>query len=293
MAWQTVWRILGYLLGVIAVGSALGAAVFFGLREHGGPARCPDATVARGARCCAEGQIETAGQCRGKPLRCPLGFLTVTHPEPGCTVVARRIRFRGGTLRFSPNDWQARVVDMVVRVGPFVLDSAEVTVHRWRACVKAGMCSPTQEREPGRPVTGITPAQAARFCGFAGGRLPTGGEWLMAAAGVRARRYPWGQTGLVCRRAVYGLWRGPCAKGATGPEWTGLRPDGASQEGLFDLAGNVAEWTVEPGGRWLARGGSFRSALSVQLQSWAAEARIGPDSDIGFRCAYDQGSLDR
>jgi len=120
-----------------------------------------------------------------------------------------------------------------------------------------------------------------------GGRLPTSDEWVIAAAGHDGRRYPWGQTGLVCRRAVFGLVDGPCATGGVGPEIGGMRPDGATPDGVLDLAGNVAEWTVESDGGYAARGGSFRSRVAGELKSWSVEEVDGSADHVGFRCAYD------
>ncbi len=288
----TRWSVLGYIATVLLAGGALGGAIVLALREHAGPARCPPGTRALGPRCCAEGQSEVGGRCRGKPVACPAGFLLVLEPEPGCVVALRRVQLGGGTLSFGPEDWQARSSETrTLRVSPFALDSTEVTVHRWRACAEAHVCQTPAEGEPGQPVSNVNPKEADDFCRFAGGRLPRGDEWLLAAAGNDARRYPWGQTGLVCRRAAFGLVVGPCGNGATGPDWAGLRPDGATPAGILDLAGNVAEWTSEPGGRYLVRGGSYRSELAADLQSWAAESSPGSGPNIGFRCAYDLGTI--
>ena len=64
------------------------------------------------------------------------------------------------------------------------------------------------------------------------------------------------------------------------------RPDGATPEGVLDLAGNVAEWTLERDGSFAAHGGSFRSALAADLKAWAVEARQTRAGHVGFRCAY-------
>jgi formylglycine-generating enzyme required for sulfatase activity len=93
----------------------------------------------------------------------------------------------------------------------------------------------------------MTRREAERFCEAHGGRLPTEDEWIVAAVSAMnpPRRYPWGDTGAVCRRAAWGLKDGPCARGTGGPDTVGAHPDGDSPLGLHDLAGNVAEWVSD------------------------------------------------
>jgi formylglycine-generating enzyme required for sulfatase activity len=208
----------------------------------------------------------------------------------GCVVEARRIAFTGGRLSLGVEDWQAEgvVQPRTAWVGAFDIDATEVTLERWHHCVQAGVCRAIDEPEPGLPVIGIEPKESERYCRFENGRLPSGDEWLFAAMGAESRKFPWGATGLVCRRAAFGLEHGPCAE-AGGPDLAGTRPDGATPEGVLDLAGNVAEWTVERDGRRVARGGSFASTSALELKSWASETapRL---ANMGFRCAYDRAS---
>lgn len=267
---------------------ALAATAWLAARERGETSRCPRGLAPMGPRCCAPGQTEHGGRCTGRPRSCPLDMQRL---DAGCTIRHRVIELAGGTLLLGPSDWEAegRVEPDRRQVPPFRIDATEVTVARWRACADAGACTPITTPEPGRPVTGVAPEEAAGFCRHAGGRLPTGDEWRFAAMGAGGRRFPWGRTGLVCRRASYGLERGPCAEGATGPELAGARPDGASPEGALDLVGNVAEWTREPDGHAVARGGSYRSRVAAELKGWSSRAAPAPAADIGFRCAYGVG----
>jgi formylglycine-generating enzyme len=207
----------------------------------------------------------------------------------GCVADPRRVAFPGGRLSLGEDDWQAEgvIFPRTALVGPFILDATEVTVERWEHCVRAGACRAIDDSEPGAPATGIDAKEAERFCRFENGRLPRGDEWLFAAMGAEGRRFPWGPTGLICRRAAFGLESGPCAHGG-GPELAGSRPDGATPESVFDLAGNVAEWTLERDGSHVARGGSFRSRSALELKGWAIETAPLPARHVGFRCAYDR-----
>ena len=68
--------------------------------------------------------------------------------------------------------------------------------------------------------------------------LPTEMEWEYAAAGSEGRQYPWGNLEPTNKLANYNEH-----EGATTP--VGRYPDGATQEGLYDMAGNEWEWTED------------------------------------------------
>src|SRR6185437_3201785 len=243
------------------------------------PARCAPGMVAMGARCCGEGQHLDADRCAGPPVRCAPG-MDVT--PSGCVAPPRRVRIEGGTLRVGPGDWEAQgvVAPRAVEVAPFEIDALEATEARWSACAAVGGCPAVPlTGEPGRPVTGVTLEEAARFCRWDGGALPTADQLAFAAAGRGGRRYPWGDTGAVCRRAAWGLVAGPCGWGASGPELAGSHPAGASPEGVLDLAGNVAEWATSTVGP--ADPGSADSGLAElgQADPGSAEVRGGSYAD--------------
>lgn len=182
------------------------------------------------------------------------------------------------TLTTGPADWEAqgRVRARTVTAGPFFLDRLEVSVGRFGG-----------SGEPSRAVSRVTLAEARGFCAARHGRLPTDDEWIAAAAGEKSRRYPWGDTGAVCRRAAFGLVKGPCGHGAEGPDTVGAHSDGQTPLGIHDLAGNVAEWVeAEPPA---VRGGAWDTELATELRTWPrrevpSDAR---EATIGFRCAYD------
>jgi len=276
---------------LIAIAALSSVAVWVVVRARSQsepPARCPRGFEAKGARCCALGQSLQSGVCTGAPASCPVGL---ERREQGCSATPRRVRIGPGTLRIGPGDWEAQglVQPSIVTVDqPFWLDAYEATVERWRSCEAAGQCARVPDDEPGRAVRGITLEQARGFCSWAGGTLPTQREWQFAAAGPRARRYPWGDTGAVCRRASWGMAAGPCGSGADGPDIVGIHADGASPDGVFDLAGGVAEWVLLPSGSAATCGGSWRTSLATGLRTWRIEERNPTESfdDVGVRCRY-------
>ena len=271
--------------------ASVAISVRFAQSERRVPARCPPGLVAQDARCCGVGQgLANTGQCEGVASACASDM--IRDDSGACLLPDSRVTIAGGTSHFGAPDWEGPEQSLPdVSVPAFALDRAEVTVARFRLCAAAGECPKiADDSEPGRPVRNLSPSEAGAFCAFAGGRLPSADEWLFAAAGSAARRYPWGNTGLVCRRASFGLVSGPCARAGSGPDLAGARPDGATPEGVLDLSGNVAEWTVERDGSFAARGGSYRSELAGDLKVWAVEPRQSRAPHIGFRCAYTVAS---
>ncbi|HRI67629.1 MAG TPA: SUMF1/EgtB/PvdO family nonheme iron enzyme [Polyangium sp.] len=278
---------VGFVLGAMVFGLVIRAA----LDRAAPPSRCAAGMVLLGPRCCGTGQTLAGQQCVGRPAACAQG-LNVT--ERGCVAPNQIIYLPGGTLRIGPGDWEAQgqVIPQTIEVPAFSMDAHEVHELRYGACIAAGACAAVElSGEPGRALGGVTLDEAARFCAWAGGALPTAEQLAFAAAGVTGRRYAWGETGAVCRRAAWGLVRGPCGEGATGPELTGSHPDGVSPEGIFDLAGNVAEWAAPANVEAKlvdVRGGSFADGAASALRSWHRREmdRTTRAVDIGWRCAY-------
>ncbi len=226
----------------------------------------------------------------------------VTTPR-GCDAAERDVvAIPEASVTIGSSDWEAegRVPARTVHTKAFAIDRLEVTVGRARCATCPLPDDAAWKRDnPARAASGVTLDEARAYCAARGGRLPTEDEWIVAAAGTRPRRYPWGDTGAVCRRAAWGLAEGPCASGADGPDTVGAHPDGATPEGVHDLAGNVAEW-VETGacprnhplgGECIAvvRGGSYRTTLATELRTWARRevSAAAREAWIGFRCAYE------
>jgi formylglycine-generating enzyme required for sulfatase activity len=281
------------LVAAFVAGSsvAIAAVVSRASRDSADPARC-GALVAAGNRCCAPGQRVESDRCVGRPERCPE---PLAPTDRGCVARPARVALSGGLLRAGVGDWEAvgRVHAHEAQVDPFELDAFEITEEAYGACVDAGACpSLPLTGEPGRALGGMARSDAETYCAFRGGRLPSDDEWTFAAAGGRSRRYPWGDTGAVCRRGAWGLSVGPCGFGFASPEVAGAHPDGATPTGLHDLAGNVAEW-VASGDSGSVRGGSFATSLATDLRTWSSRSlpATSRSPEVGARCAYDSAPV--
>jgi sulfatase modifying factor 1 len=148
----------------------------------------------------------------------------------------------GGTCRYGDAGRPRPVRDLLVALTPLT-------------CRQLGCGG--RATDPDLPVTGLGHAQACDLAALAGGRLPTSVEWEWLAAGPQQRVFPWGDRQWTPALARL---RGPGAR-HDGPAAVGGHVDGATPQGLLDLAGNVWEWTASPvmGGGYVIRGGSYAS----------------------------------
>ena len=172
-----------------------------------------------------------------------------------------------------------------------------------RIAIQGGRFQP----EPGfadHPVPESTWLGAAAFCTWRGARLPSEAEWEAAARGREGRTYPWGEAPPTKGHAVYGRGRGET--GAAGSNGEGSTP-----EGVFDMAGNEAEWTsslyrpypyvagdgreepAAPGERVTRGGGHVFDVTPARLTGYFRDGfSRNPGRGhrhIGFRCAKDAG----
>lgn len=182
------------------------------------------------------------------------------------------------------------------------------------------------EGKEDHPVVHIAWYDAMAYCKWAGKRLPTEAEWEFAARGAdnNRQKYPWGNDSITPEKANY--WQGdfPIANQIDDQY---LRTAPARQFppnalGLYDMAGNVWEWTsdwyhfqhyfqqakesmvINPGGpdksfdpdeptvpKKVIRGGSFLCNDSYcSGYRVAARMKSSPDTGMehtGFRCVAD------
>ena len=129
---------------------------------------------------------------------------------------------------------------------------------------------------------------AARYCAWDEGRLPTEWEWEWAAQGRdQGRTYAWGGGDPTASTACWNRSAGTCSVTA--------QPSGASRDGVMGLSGGVWEWTSsqdDDGSSRILRGGSWYSSDADILRVDYRFAGNPADriDDVGFRCARG-GSL--
>ena len=181
---------------------------------------------------------------------------------------------------------------------------------------------------PTHPVVQVSFADAAAYAEWAGKRLPTEAEFEFAArGGLEGARFAWGDEERPDGRLMVNRWRGSFPYRNTGAEgWVGTSPVmtfPANGFGLFDVTGNVWEWTTdyysprhavpgadpvdagarvnllaaasaEPGSavpRRVVKGGSHLCSpdycLRYRPAARSPQAEDTATTHIGFRCARD------
>ena len=153
----------------------------------------------------------------------------------------------------------------------------------------------------------ISQIQAGAACAAAGKRLCTDSEWLRACQGPSTTTYPYGDTYVsnACNdtRAVnpvieyFGAGatfssdqlNHPCLNQLRfGLGRAGIKPACVTSEGVYDLAGNLDEWSADPAGTF--RGGSFVNDTingNGCLYATTAHDSTYHDYSTGFRCCTD------
>lgn len=247
---------------------------------------------------CSIGRRCAAGRCE-PAIACPSGMRLVRAGE-----------FDMGAADISDASPLHRV-----RVSTFCMDETEVTAAAYAQCPVAMGCSTPGTMEPcnwagtgpiagreGHPINCVDWRGAAAYCTFRGGALPTEAQWEYAARGSDGRIYPWGSTPVPSAQLC---WRGSANLMSTCA--TREFPSGNSPFGLFDMAGNVFEWTADWYGSYSAgsgaptldptgpsegvfrvyRGSSWREIFVSGVRTMVRN-RAAPEfqaAGVGFRCA--------
>lgn len=308
------------LLFTVAALAPLAAAVGLGLAPV-----ARSATLANVSAYGHTGETLTVERPIEAMIRIPAGPFKMGASDEAAGAALKLCRDELGRQAVQDCDFSNEGPEREVYLSGFAIDRVEVTVSAWRACARAGRCSPAPllalDRRllaPELPITHVSWDDAAAYCRFRGARLPSEAEWERAARGTDGRTFPWGNIPND-KLSNHGRFH---TVGALGPQPltlvemdaqdgyallapVGAFPRGASPDGVLGMAGNVMEWTsdvyaadppekassVNPRGPKegplrAVRGGSFRQPLLYQRTT--ARNGFPPEfrsPELGFRCA--------
>ncbi|MEE9543267.1 MAG: SUMF1/EgtB/PvdO family nonheme iron enzyme [Thermodesulfobacteriota bacterium] len=194
-----------------------------------------------------------------------------------------------------------------VVVKEFYMDKFEVTNDDYHKFIEAkGHRTPSNwikglfpANDAEKPVNMVSWFDAKAYCKWMKKRLPTETEWEKASRGTDGRRFPWGDQFNIKKLNTMGI------HGGTTP--VGIFEDGKSPYGIFDMAGNVQEWTIDsykqyPGSDYkdddfgerfkVVRGGGWGGIGHYGSEVYVRSAYRnyappgGTYDDVGFRCAW-------
>ncbi len=181
----------------------------------------------------------------------------------------------GEFMAGSPNSLKGMVINA------FYMDKYEVTQRKYEQVMGK---NPSRFKGSNLPVEHVTWYEADEYCGKVGKRLPTEWEWEKAAKAGTTTEYYWGNE--------VGKNNANCSN--CGSRWDNKEtaPVGSFKPnayGLYDMAGNVWEWTnsdYDGSGKYkIFRGGAWFHGADIVRSSFRNGLDIGDRSSAdGFRC---------
>jgi formylglycine-generating enzyme len=162
-------------------------------------------------------------------------------------------------------------------VEKFFMDRFEVTQESYEIIIGH---NPSFFVDKKKPVEMVNWFEAVEYCLQIGKRLPNEYEWEMASRSGGTLKFYWGKGDP----KLYG-WFNKNSEKKTHP----VGQKKPNSYGLFDMSGNVWEWTDsyhETISGKVLRGGSWRNSMNaMQSAKWITSLPIHRFHYVGFRCA--------
>lgn len=259
------------------------------------PAEDPVATAAAAAAAEVEAQLARSPLDAVEPL---LAGEAAFPKRPawealrGKTSAALRLAAQGA-LSKDDADGAQRALSALAKLKPLPKgDPLEAQVQRVSFALRSGMVRVGEvfidryehpNRAGALPTTRVDWGDAVKLCESAGKHLCSEQEWETACRGAARHAFPYGPE----------YQRGRCLSKAPRvrrPVAAGARKGCVGEGGVFDLSGNVAEWTSTPlredAPQRVTRGGSFFQSdakLSCEARDYALPG-LGGAAHLGLRC---------
>jgi formylglycine-generating enzyme required for sulfatase activity len=235
----------------------------------------------------------------------------IKFPKPRSLKILKEMALvPAGEFTMGSDDWWPKSQPEHKRkLKAFFIDKYEVTNGRYREFVdKGGRPAPKHwvggnipQGKKDHPVVFVNWHDAFDFCAWEGKRLPTEPEWEKAARGTNRFIFPWGDKFDKLKGNTPQL-----GYGETMP--VGTFENGKSPYGVYDMAGNIFEWTADwflayPGNQHpdenygeytkIVRGGSwydctyYKCGISAPTFNRIFFNTRTLNNNFGFRCVKD------
>lgn len=294
------------------------------------PTNSCDGVIAPAGMTCIPGGVTVLGA--SNPGACPPSGCAIEQPEHSVALSRFFLDEREVTVKRFRDWWKNGHV--TPKAGDVVFEAGEGITVTWQASwttTEPTLADATNGAtwkgealadNDSLPINFVDWPTALAFCATTstGGRLPTEAEWEAAASGRAGRLFPKEPPDsrntpptaamLPCGRAISAAGGADCGP----PAPPVAAPDRISTDGVYDLAGSVAEWVLDvppPGGLGCVsncypkapgvdpilfvnevalrgvRGGAWNDTEPKKLRTQARDFRALDTrvSSIGFRCA--------
>jgi formylglycine-generating enzyme required for sulfatase activity len=265
------------VVGVALLVGVAGLAWYF-VASHRQASKSPEASRLSGQ--VSRGDSKTELPASRPPVSSsPIGFVVGPQPRDNLKDGLKYVLIPAGRfiMGCSPGDTECEGVEEPSSAeqiaNGFWLGQTEVTQVAWKKVNGGG--NPSHFKGDQLPVESVDWNQASAYCNAIGGRLPTEKEWEYAArAGTTGRRY-----GAIDAIAWYSANSGEMTHPVALKQANAL--------GLYDMLGNVWEWTADnyDAEHRVLRGGSWVSdARNVRVSLRGRYEPTQRYTDMGFRC---------
>jgi len=128
------------------------------------------------------------------------------------------------------------------------------------------------------PVNTVNWYEAVAYAAWLGGNLPTEAQWEFTARGTEGRTYPWGNSEPTCDRANFD----DCSERFDNVMPVMSWPKGRTPEGVYDMAGNEFELTLDWFGPYSAKDVVDPIGPTIGEMGWDSTERSVRGGSVNF-----------